>query len=165
MQLEAGRKAQAYLFSAEIVRPDPKATKKALKKDLTKSWNAPIIRKVSNHRKDMPMQYDPARVFKALSNESRLEILKALYRQDISGTLEGEEPCAERCSCVGDIVERFKLAPSTISHHIKELALAGLVRVERNGQFIRVFPNPEALKAISSFSDSLVGNTESSRQR
>lgn len=109
------------------------------------------------------MEYDPAKIFKALSNESRLEILKALYQQDISGTLEGEEPCAERCSCVGDIVERFKLAPSTISHHIKELALAGLVRVERSGQFCRVFPNPEALKALSAFSDSLIGETESSQ--
>ncbi len=102
------------------------------------------------------MQYEPAKIFKALSNESRLEILKSLYQQGISGTLEGREECVEKCSCVGDIVERFKLAPSTISHHIKELALAGLVKVERNGQFIRVFPNPEALKAISTFSESLV---------
>jgi len=111
------------------------------------------------------MEYDPAKIFKALSNESRLEILKVIYQEGIAGTLQGEEACAERCSCVGDIVERFKLAPSTISHHIKELVLAGLVKVERNGQFIRVFPNPEALKAISAFSDSLVGVTAGSQQR
>ena len=102
------------------------------------------------------MEYDPVKIFKALSNESRLEILKSLYREGISGTLEGNEACAEKCSCVGDIVERFRLAPSTISHHIKELAMAGLVKVERNGQFIRVFPNPEALEAVSAFSESLV---------
>jgi ArsR family transcriptional regulator len=102
------------------------------------------------------MEYDPVRIFKALSNESRLEILKSLYQEGISGTMEGQELCTENCSCVGDIVERFRLAPSTISHHIRELAMAGLVRVERNGQFIRIFPNPEALKAISTFSDSLV---------
>ena len=102
------------------------------------------------------MDYDPVRIFKALSNESRLEILKSLYREGISGTLEGQEVCAEKCSCVGDIVERFRLAPSTISHHLKELAMAGLVKVERNGQFIRVLPNPEALKAVSAFSESLV---------
>jgi ArsR family transcriptional regulator len=88
------------------------------------------------------MEYDPAKIFKALSNESRLEILKSLYQEGISGTLEGQEACAEKCSCVGDIVERFRLAPSTISHHIKELAMAGLVKVER--------------KAISAFSESLV---------
>ena len=106
------------------------------------------------------MDYDPVRIFKALSNESRLEILKSLYREGISGTLEGQEICTENCSCVGDIVERFRLAPSTISHHLKELAMAGLVKVERNGQFIRVLPNPEALKAISEFSESLVGDIE-----
>ena len=111
------------------------------------------------------MEYDPARIFKALSNESRLKILKALYLEGISGTLEGEEPCVERCSCVGDIVERFNLAPSTISHHIKELAMAGLVKVERDGQFIRVLPNPEALKAISSFSASLTGERDEKLQR
>jgi ArsR family transcriptional regulator len=102
------------------------------------------------------MDYDPVKIFKALSNESRLQILKALYEEGISGTLEGPEACAEKCSCVGDIVERFRLAPSTISHHIKELALAGLVKVERNGQFIRVIPNPEALEAVCTFSESLV---------
>ena len=102
------------------------------------------------------MEYDPAKIFKALSNDSRLDILKSLYLEGISGTLHGQETCAEKCSCVGDIVERFRLAPSTISHHIRELAMAGLVKVERNGQFIRVFPNPEALKAISAFSESLV---------
>ena len=106
------------------------------------------------------MDYDPVRIFKALSNESRLEILKSLYREGISGTLEGQEMCTEKCSCVGDIVERFRLAPSTISHHLKELAMAGLVKVERNGQFIRVLPNPEALKAISIFSESLVGEID-----
>lgn len=111
------------------------------------------------------MEYDPGRIFRALANESRLQILRVVYQEGISGTLEGDEPCAEKCSCVGDIVERFKLAPSTISHHIKELALAGLVKVERSGQFIRVFPNPEALKSISAFTDSLVGDREQSDQR
>jgi ArsR family transcriptional regulator len=106
------------------------------------------------------MEYDPVRIFKALSNESRLKILKSLYQEGISGTLEGPDMCTEKCSCVGDIVERFRLAPSTISHHIKELAMAGLVKVERNGQFIRVFPNPEALQAISAFSESLVREIE-----
>lgn len=102
------------------------------------------------------MNYDPARLFKALSNESRLEILKAVCEEGISGTLEGRNPCVEKCSCVGDIVQRFHLAPSTISHHIKELAQARLVKVQRMGQFIRVSPNPDALKALTAFAESLL---------
>lgn len=106
------------------------------------------------------MEYDPVKIFKALSNESRLEILKAIYHAGICGTIEGEIPEVEKCSCVGDIVQRFDLAPSTISHHIKELYTAGLITVERDGQFIRIAPNPEALKAVSAFSDSLAGELQ-----
>ncbi len=101
---------------------------------------------------------DPVKIFKALSNPSRVEILKTIYKQGISCTFEGKVPTAEKCSCVGDIVQRFRLAPSTISHHIKELAHAGLVKVERSGQFIRVVPNPEALKVLGDFSDSLLNS-------
>lgn len=109
------------------------------------------------------MNYDPARLFKALSNESRLKILEAVCEEGISGTLKGRKACVEKCSCVGDIVQRFQLAPSTISHHIKELFQAGLVKVEREGQFIRVFPNAEALKALSAFSHSLWGTARKRR--
>ena len=97
------------------------------------------------------MEYDPIKIFKALSNESRLDILKALYREGISGTLEGQEPCAENCSCVGDIVERFRLAPSTISHHIKELRRAGLIRMERRGKNIECSIDTEAIADLESF--------------
>jgi len=103
------------------------------------------------------MEYDPIKIFKALSNESRLEILKAIYT---FGTFDCQSPTDVQCGCIGDIVERFHLAPSTISHHVKELALAGLVRVERDGQFIRVSPNPDALKAVARFSVTLVGEGE-----
>lgn len=103
------------------------------------------------------MDFDPVRMFKALANESRLKILESLYDRDISGTCTGPDISAESCTCVGEIVDRFGLAPSTISHHVRELALAGLVRVERDGQFIRVFPNPDALDAISAYTGSLKG--------
>jgi ArsR family transcriptional regulator len=106
------------------------------------------------------MEYDPVKIFKALSNKSRLEILKAVYQEGITGTLEGKAPCEGKCTCcVGDILRKFRLAPSTISHHIKELVHAGLVRVEREGQFIRVLPNPETMKVISDFSESLFRDT------
>lgn len=106
------------------------------------------------------MEYDAAKIFKALSNPSRLEILKAIYKKGICGTLNGEAPTVEKCSCVGDIVGEFHLAPSTISHHIKELAQAGLVSMSRDGQFICVFPNMESLEAIKDFTESLEGDME-----
>jgi ArsR family transcriptional regulator len=107
------------------------------------------------------MKYDPVEIFKALSNPSRLEILKFVYSSGISGTIEagtirGKTVCCEKCSCIGDIVGKFNLAPSTISHHTKELVRAGLVKVERDGQFVRLVPNPEALEAVASFTDKVI---------
>jgi len=105
------------------------------------------------------LEYDPVQIFKALSNPSRLEILKFVYKSGVTGTFEGKLECCEKCSCMGDIVGKFKLAPSTISHHIKELVRAGLINVERDGQFIRLLPNPEALEAVSAFTDSVLAST------
>ena len=79
------------------------------------------------------MEYDPVRIFKALSNESRLEILKALYQEGISGTLEGKQPCAEKCSCVGDIVEILQVPQPRASRHLAHLRKANLVRVRKSG--------------------------------
>lgn len=104
------------------------------------------------------MKYDPVEIFKALSNPSRLEILKFVYKSGVAGTFEGKLECCEKCSCMGDIVDRFHLAPSTISHHIKELVRAGLINVERDGQFVRLMPNPEALEAVSQFTESVMAN-------
>ncbi len=99
---------------------------------------------------------DLVKIFKALANRNRLEILKSVYEVGISGTCEACTPSVERCSCVGDIVERFKLAPSTISHHLKELSSAGLIEVEREGRFIRVIPGRESLQTMMDFAEALL---------
>jgi ArsR family transcriptional regulator len=106
------------------------------------------------------VKYDPVEIFKALSNPSRLEILKFIYQSGFTGTLEGESVCCEQCSCMGDVVEKFHLAPSTISHHAKELVRSGLVKMERDGQFMRLLPNPEALEAASAFMETVVESTK-----
>ncbi len=106
------------------------------------------------------MKYDPVEIFKALSNPSRLEILKFIYESGFTGTLEGGSMCCEQCSCMGDVVGKFNLAPSTISHHAKELVRCGLVRMERDGQYMRLLPNPEALEAAAEFMDKVVDSTK-----
>ena len=106
------------------------------------------------------MKYDPVEIFKALSNPSRLEILKFIYQSGFTGTLEGKSVCCEQCSCMGDVVEKFHLAPSTISHHAKELVRSGLVKMERDGQYMRLLPNPEALEAASAFMETVVESTK-----
>jgi ArsR family transcriptional regulator len=60
-----------------------------------------------------------ARMFKALGNPVRLEILRQLASCD-------------RCNC-GDIVQALPLAQSTVSQHLKVLKDAGLILGEIEG--------------------------------
>jgi ArsR family transcriptional regulator len=74
-----------------------------------------------------PVRLLPARdqqrlvtVFKALADATRLEILRLIGAQ--AGPV-----------CVCDIVDRFELAQPTISHHLKVLREAGLLRTSKIG--------------------------------
>jgi ArsR family transcriptional regulator len=59
-------------------------------------------------------------VFRALSDPTRLEILRLLAAQPGP-------------TCVCDVVDHFHLAQPTISHHLKVLRESGLVRASRRG--------------------------------
>jgi ArsR family transcriptional regulator len=60
-------------------------------------------------------------VFQALSDPTRREILRLLRK---------------RAMTAGEIVERFPLAPSTLSGHFSVLKNAGLIVAEKNGTSI-----------------------------
>ncbi len=71
------------------------------------------------------------RVAKALADPRRFEILEAITGND-------------ELSC-GEIVEQFTVSQATISHHIKELVNAGLVKPRRQGQYCYYRLCPEVL--------------------
>lgn len=73
-------------------------------------------------------------ISKALADPSRFEML-----QRISTSKE-----APTCSSVCDWL---RLAPATVSHHLKELESAGLVTVEREGKFARISLRRDVLTA------------------
>lgn len=73
-------------------------------------------------------------IAKALADASRYEILRKLASRD----------CATPCS---DMRESFNITPATLSHHMKELETAGLVRSEKDGKFVRYFPQARVLRA------------------
>ena len=70
--------------------------------------------------------------FKALSNETRLAIFEQI-RKGCCGP--GRIGVGER-PAVCKVASTVKVAPSTISHHIKELRRARLISCERRGQTI-----------------------------
>jgi ArsR family transcriptional regulator len=90
-----------------------------------------------------------AEVFKALSNPHRLRLFLRLVPSCANGHCCTSRE-SERC-CVGDLGQDTGLAPSTVSHHLKELRRAGLLRIERCGQKTECSINPEAVEALKEF--------------
>ncbi len=86
---------------------------------------------------------------KALSNPHRLRI----YMRVLSGCRPGEPCCPvdEVRSCVGELGWDLGIAPSTVSHHVKELRQAGLVRIERRGRSIECWADPDRLGELARF--------------
>lgn len=94
-----------------------------------------------------------AEIFKALSNPHRLRIFLRLVSCCQPGTVATlDEPAGpEACACVGELGQDLGIVPSTISHHIKELRQAGLIRMERRGQKIECWVDPETISALQGF--------------
>ena len=88
-------------------------------------------------------------MFKALGNPHRLAIFQRLTTCCAPGTVCEVE--AGISFTVGEIGEDLEIAPSTVSHHLKELFRAGLIQTRRNGKNIECWIEPELLKQLSSF--------------
>ena len=86
---------------------------------------------------------------KALSNPNRLRIFLRLAGCCTPGTVCGSE--AKMGECVGELGSRLDISPSTVSHHIKELHRAGLIRMERRGQNMACWVDPETVRALAGF--------------
>lgn len=84
-----------------------------------------------------------AKVLKALSHPNRLEIYLGIVKGEKNGfkTAEGE------CS-VADIIATLKIGAPTVSHHLKELANAGLITTERQGKFLIAKPIPATWEEV-----------------
>ena len=53
--------------------------------------------------------------------------------------------------CVGELAAELDVAPSTVSHHLKELIHAGLIATERCGREIRCWVEPRVLRELGEF--------------
>ncbi|MCG7900678.1 MAG: helix-turn-helix domain-containing protein, partial [Candidatus Thiodiazotropha weberae] len=52
---------------------------------------------------------------------------------------------------VGELGEGLGIAPSTLSHHLKELHRTGLIEMERQGKRVVCWIAPETLNSLSNF--------------
>lgn len=94
-----------------------------------------------------------AEMFKALSNPNRLKIFLRLVSCCQPGTITSikSDVDPEGCACVGELGQDLGIVASTISHHMKELHRAGLIRMERRGQKIECSIDPETIAALQGF--------------
>lgn len=79
------------------------------------------------------------RALAALAQETRLAVFRLLVQQGPSGLAAGE------------IAHRLKLAPATLSFHLKELAHAGLVTTRQDGRFIFYAASFSSMNALLAF--------------
>jgi DNA-binding transcriptional ArsR family regulator len=81
------------------------------------------------------------KIFKALGNENRLKILDSIrnYQTKFSccpKDFEGISLQPGSVCCVDEIANRFDMAQSTISQHLKELHNAGLLERHKRAQWV-----------------------------
>ena len=82
---------------------------------------------------------DAAARLEALGNPTRLKIYRALVRAGQAGLP------------VGRLQDKLKVAPSTLSHHIKSLVSAGLIAQVRNATTLVCHANYETMQGLVDF--------------
>ncbi|QDM17437.1 helix-turn-helix transcriptional regulator [Tardiphaga sp. vice352] len=82
---------------------------------------------------------DAAAKLEALGNPTRLRIYRALVRAGASGL------------AVGRLQDRLKIAPSTLSHHIKTLVVAGLITQVRESTTLLCHANYAVMNGLVDF--------------
>jgi ArsR family transcriptional regulator len=87
----------------------------------------------------------PAGIFKALGDEHRLKILQFIATGNPACCSTGEGICA----C--DIIDEVGLAQPTVSHHMKILVDAHLVRGEKRGRWVYYSLNEEGFRNAQAF--------------
>lgn len=92
---------------------------------------------------------DLLEIFKALSNRTRLEILKRLKDPAMNFPPQDEGDVHTVGVCVGSIQEGVGLSQSTVSNYLATLQRAGLVEVQRIGQWTYYKRNEETISTLA----------------
>lgn len=90
----------------------------------------------NKHEEDISRYAD---MFAAMGSEPRLRIMRLLLSAHPDGMV------------VGDIGTELEVTASTLSHHLDKLKNEGLVRVQREGTFLRYSASTTALQELLGF--------------
>ncbi|AKO92553.1 MULTISPECIES: ArsR/SmtB family transcription factor [Priestia] len=90
-------------------------------------------------------------IFKALSNEIRLDILTWLKDPEKHFNTSSAYVEEKGGVCVGDIQEKANLSQSTISHYLSMMQKAKLLQSERHGKWTYYRRNEETIKELEKY--------------
>lgn len=97
----------------------------------------------------MTTPYDLSLAFKALSNPNRLQMYLELLQQRQTVVDSGTE---KECRCgLTELMTKLNVGAPTVSHHVKELVNARLIRVERQGKYLTCFLNEDMRRQLEQF--------------
>lgn len=98
---------------------------------------------------------EPIELFKVLSNETRVNILKWLKEPEKNFPKQQshlpKEVSIEGGVCVGDIQEKANASQSTVSHYLTMMQKAGLLESVRYGQWTYYRRNEETIRQLAEF--------------
>lgn len=86
---------------------------------------------------------DYARIFKALGDKTRLEIVEMLAD-------------GEKCAC--KVLEKFNFTQPTLSHHMKILCDCGIVTSRKEGKWTYYTVSNDAISCLSDYVNELKSN-------
>jgi len=86
-----------------------------------------------------------SRMFRALSNPNRLQLFVNLLEESELDLARGRTHDCFLTKLLGDL----SIGAPTVSHHVKELADAGLIDTQREGKQLVCSVRPDALRELS----------------
>lgn len=88
----------------------------------------------------MSREVDYVMLFKALADETRLEIVRMLIKE-------------EKCPC--HLLQAFNISQPTLSYHIKILCEAGIIEGKRQGAIMECSINKDKIKALKTLFENM----------
>ncbi len=86
-----------------------------------------------------------AQKFKALAHPNRFRLFAEILAAHETNYEKGHDCFLQT------IMQHLKVAPPTVSHHLKELVNAGLITTELKGKLLTCTVNTEALEELEAF--------------
>jgi len=96
-----------------------------------------------------------APIFASLAGEARIGVLRAVREKVLSCSDLENCDLSERCCDVSELAETLGIALPTLSYHLRELRLTGLVQTQRRGRHVYSAINPAKMAQVTHFLEGL----------